>query len=320
MIYRLPPEGRVRLTDNLFPLSPDRTGTNRPPTFAQWAEATDHTVPSLKQQIRRSHRAKAALIEANLRLVITVARQATKKGRPPASPGGSTAVQFQDACQQGVIGLTRATEKFNPDLGFRFSTYATWWIQKEVRRNVDEQSRTVRVPQSALRKINDIRIKERVLMAELGRRPHDEELAGKCGMTVARLNFYRNSANEVGSLDRTVDARRGKGSMSTGSGGSDGATMETFVRDTGPTPTDVANERSLREDVGRLVRTLSPREQAVIRLRFGLDDGSSPRSIPEISRKFGVDEGRVRKIEASALLKLRQPNRSSVVECYVSDQ
>ena len=294
---------------------------SRPPTFAQWAEATDHTVPSLKQQIRRSHRAKAALIEANLRLVIGIARQATKKRSPSySSSKGSPAVQFQDACQQGVIGLTRATEKFNPDLGFRFSTYATWWIQKEVRKNVDEQSRTVRVPASALQKINDIRIKERVLMTELGRRPHDEELADKCGMSVQRLNFYRNSANEVSSLDRTVDARRGKGSMSTGQGGSDGATMDTFVQDTGPTPTDVANERSLREDVRRLVKTLSPREQAVIRLRFGLDDGSPPRSIPEISRKFGVDEGRVRKIESSALLKLRQPNRSSVVECYVSDQ
>ena len=105
-------------------------------------------MPSLKQQIRRSQRAKAALIEANLRLVITVARQAVKKSK--------ASIQFQDACQQGIIGLTRATEKFDPELGFRFSTYAIWWIQKEVTKNVSEQSRTVRVPASAIKKINEI--------------------------------------------------------------------------------------------------------------------------------------------------------------------
>lgn len=288
-----------------------------PPTFAQWAEATNHTVPSLKQQIRRSQRAKAALIEANLRLVITVARQAVKKS-PLRSSQGATSVQFQDACQQGIIGLTRATEKFDPELGFRFSTYAIWWIQKEVAKNVSDQSRTVRVPPSAIKKINDIRIAERVLMNELGRRPRDEELAEKVGMSVDKLNFYRQSAKEVSSLDRKVEARTGKGSSSSGGDSSGGDTMDMFVKDTEHTPSELIDQQMLKEDIRRLIRTLSPREQAVIRLRFGLDDGK-PLGLADISAKFGVEKDRIKKIEARALLKLRQPSRSQVVRCYVSD-
>ncbi|KAL7426430.1 hypothetical protein ACHAXH_001557 [Discostella pseudostelligera] len=295
----------------------------RPPTFAQWAEATNHTVPSLKQQIRKSQRAKAALIEANLRLVITVARQAVKKSpflhSNNSQSSGASSVQFQDACQQGIIGLTRATEKFDPELGFRFSTYAIWWIQKEVAKNVSEQSRSVRVPPSAIKKINDIRIQERILMNELGRKPHDEELAGRVGMTVEKLNFYRQSAKEVSSLDKKIDARTGKGSMSTGGDGAAGNTMDIFVKDTEhPSPTELIDEQMLKEDIRRLVRTLSPREQAVIRLRFGLDDGK-PLGLSDISAKFGVEKERIKKIEARALLKLRQPSRSQVVKCYVSD-
>ncbi|KAL3769718.1 LOW QUALITY PROTEIN: hypothetical protein ACHAWU_005766 [Discostella pseudostelligera] len=295
----------------------------RPPTFAQWAEATNHTVPSLKQQIRKSQRAKAALIEANLRLVITVARQAVKKSpflrSNNSQSSGASSVQFQDACQQGIIGLTRATEKFDPELGFRFSTYAIWWIQKEVAKNVSEQSRSVRVPPSAIKKINDIRIQERILMNELGRKPHDEELAERVGMTVEKLNFYRQSAKEVSSLDKKIDARTGKGSMSTGGDGAAGNTMDIFVKDTEhPSPTELIDEQMLKEDIRRLVRTLSPREQAVIRLRFGLDDGK-PLGLSDISAKFGVEKERIKKIEARALLKLRQPSRSQVVKCYVSD-
>jgi RNA polymerase primary sigma factor len=298
-----------------------------PPTFAQWANATHHTVPSLKQQIRRSQRAKAALIEGNLRLVITVARQAVKKSQTAIQghgSDGSTAntIQFQDACQSGIIGLTRATEKFDPDLGFRFSTYATWWIRKEVSRNVSEQSRSVRIPPSAIKIINDIYIQERVLMAELGRKPRDEELATRVNMSVQKLNFYRTSAKEVKSLDKKIDSRTGKGSMSTGGSGSnsDGATMDIFVKDTEyASPTDLVNEAMLKDEIHRLVGTLSPREQAVIRLRFGLDEGSEPLGLNDIAMKFGVEKEQIRKIEARALLKLRQPSRSQVIKCYVSD-
>ena len=297
----------------------------QPPTFAQWATATNQTVPCLKRQIRKSHRAKAALIEANLRLVITVARQTVRKSRSSMANLGqhqssASSVQFQDACQSGIVGLTRATEKFDPDLGFRFSTYATWWIQKEVSRSVSEQSRSVRIPPSAIKIINDIYIQERVLMAELGRRPRDEQLAERLGMSVKNLMFYRQSAKEVKSLDKKIDARSGKGSMSTGGEGGDGATMDIFVRDTEhASPTELVNESMLKDDIRRLVGTLSPREQAIIRLRFGLDEGSKPLGLGEISTKFGVEKEKIRKIEARALLKLRQPSRSQVVRCYISD-
>lgn len=287
-----------------------------PPTYAQWAAVAKTTVPQLKQQIRRSQRAKAALIEANLRLVVTVARQSVKKGGSGGAGGG---VQFQDACQQGIIGLARAAEKFDPELGFRFSTYAVWWIQKEVAKNVSEQTRTVRLPGSAIRKINDIRINERLLMTELGRKPRDEELAEKCGLNVEKLNFYRRSANEVSSIDRQIEARKGKGSAASGSGGNDGNTMQNFIRDTElPSPTEIVDQQMMKEDIRRLVKTLDPREQAVIRMRFGLDDGK-PKSLTEIGDTFGVDKERIKKIEAKALLKLRQPYRNQVVKCYVSD-
>eukprot|EP00979_Chaetoceros_neogracilis_P008004 scaffold1746_cov245-Chaetoceros_neogracile.AAC.7 len=220
---------------------------DRPPTFGEWSEQLVITVPQLKKQIRRSQRAKAALIEANLRLVVTVARQTVKQGKTP--------INFQDACQEGIIGLSIACEKFDPSKGFRFSTYAVWWIRREVQKNVNQQSRSVRLPASAMKKINDIRINERLLMTTLGRKPTEEELAKK----------------------------------------------EMF-----------------QTDVRRLIKTLSPREQAVIRLRFGLDDGT-PKTLDYIATKFSVDKERIRKVEAKALLKLRQPYRNQSVKCYISD-
>mmetsp|Transcript_17747 Transcript_17747/g.26464 ORF Transcript_17747/g.26464 Transcript_17747/m.26464 type:complete len:719 (-) Transcript_17747:33-2189(-) len=294
-------EERQRLEDQL-----DST-----PTFAQWAEAVNTTVPSLKKQIRRSQRAKAAFIEANLRLVVTVARQTVKKNR--------SEISFQDACQEGIIGLTRACEKFDPERGFRFSTYAIWWVKKEIHKNVVEQSRTVRLPANAMKKINDIRINERVLMDEIGRKPTDEEIAKRCGLSVDRLQFYRNAARDVASLDKSIQARQGKGSSASGESNDKGTSMADLnAKDTSPSPTDLAASQMLREDVRRLIKTLSPKEQAVIRLRFGIDDGR-PRSLDDIGKKFSVEKERVRKIEARALLKLRQPYRNENVKCYISD-
>lgn len=274
------------------------------PTFAEWAEAVEVSVQDLKKQVRRSQKAKAALVEANLRLVVTVARQTVKQGR--------SEINFQDACQEGILGLARACEKFDPDRGFRFSSYAVWWIKKMIHQNVSEQSRTVRLPANVMRKINDIRIHEKVLQDELGRKPKDEEVAAKVGMSVDQLEFYRKSANQVESLDKQIKFNKESDNKS------NAPDVNEIVKDPGQSPADMVNKQMLKDDVRRLILTLSPREQAVIRLRFGLDNGNS-RTLNEIGKKFSVDKEVIRKIEAKALRKLRQPYRNQGLKCYVSD-
>ena len=266
-------------------------------------------MPELKKQIRRSQRAKAALIEANLRLVVTVARQSVKQGK--------TAINFQDACQEGIIGLSIACEKFDPEKGFRFSTYAVWWIRREVQKSVNQQSRSVRLPASAMKKINDIRINERLLMTTLGRRPTEDELAAKCNLSIDKIQFYKKAAKDVTSLDNTLTSKAGKGSAAVGTE-ANGKTLGNLIKDGGPTPESIAEAKMLQTDVRRLIKTLSPKEQAVIRLRFGLDDGT-PRTLDYIANKFNVETDRIRKVEAKALLKLRQPYRNQSVKCYISD-
>jgi len=281
----------------------------RPPTFGEWSDELDISVPELKKQIRVSQRAKAALIEANLRLVVTVARQTVKQGR--------TEINFQDCCQEGIIGLSIACDKFDPEKGFRFSTYAVWWIRREVQKNVNQQSRSVRLPASARKKINDIRINERLLMTTLGRKPTNDEVAAKCNLTVEKILFYKKAAREIESLDKQLISKAGKGSAAAG-GEASGKTLEDLMKDQGPTPAEIASKDSFKTDVRRLIKTLSPREQAVIRLRFGLDDGT-PRALDFIATKFGVEKEKIRKVEAKALIKLRQPYRNQSVKCYISD-
>jgi len=287
----------------------------RVPTFGEWAEEVGVSLGELRKQMKRSQRAKAALMEANLRLVITVARQTVKMHR--------SEINFQDACQEGILGLQRACDKFDPTKGFRFSTYAIWWIKRDVHKSVTEQSRGSgpRLPAHARQKINDIKINERLLMNTLGRKPSNDELATKCNLSVEKLQFYRKSARDALSLDKKIEARQGgKGSGASGiSNNANGKTMEQTIQDEeNPTPTEAASQIMLKEDVRRLLMTLSPKEQAVIRLRFGLDDGK-PRTLADIGKTFKVEKERIRKIETRALLKLRQPYRNDSVKCYVSD-
>lgn len=270
----------------------------------EWADSLNLTVPALKTQVRQSHKAKAALIEANLRLVISVARQTVKSGR--------SEINFQDACQEGILGLSRACEKFDPSKGFRFSTYATWWIKKMIHQNVSEQSRPVRLPANVMRKVNDIRIHEKVLMDELGRKPSDEEIADKVGITVEQLDFYRKSVRSVESLDKKIKYNN------KGDNNENNPDLHSLVKDSGSTPTEIMDVQFMREDVRRLIKTLSPREQAVIRLRFGLD-GDSPKTLTEIATKFKANKEQVRKIESRAIRKLRQPYRNECLKGYIKD-
>lgn len=239
-----------------------------------------------------------------MRLVVTVARQTVKKGQ--------SEINFQDACQEGILGLTRATEKFDPDRGFRFSSYAVWWIKKMIHKNVSDQSRQVRLPANVMRKINDIRIHEKVLQDELGRKARDEEVAEKVGITVEQLAFYRKSADKVISLDQKVKFTKESDNAS------NTPTMNEMVKDPDLSPSELVQKQMLKEDVRRLIKTLSPREQAVVRMRFGLDNGT-PRTLAQIGEKFSVDKEVIRKIEAKALRKLRQPYRNQSLKSYITD-
>lgn len=280
------------------PSSPFFIFSYSPPTFAQWADALEVSVSDLKKQIRKSQRAKAALVEANLRLVVTSARQAVKKSKSELS--------FHDACQDGIIGLTRAAEKFDPDRDFRFSTYSLWWIKGEITKSINDQSSQIRLPRSARKKINDIRINERLLMAEMGRKPTDAEVAEKCEISLKELAFYRRSARDVVSIDQSLTGQKVKGSAASGDSAKKSTQIGDLVKDSGPTPEELASKQMFKDDVRKLVmKSLSPREQVVIRLRFGLDDGE-PQTLKAISKKFGVDPKKIKQLEERALSKLRE--------------
>mmetsp|Transcript_28473 Transcript_28473/g.41948 ORF Transcript_28473/g.41948 Transcript_28473/m.41948 type:complete len:467 (+) Transcript_28473:170-1570(+) len=290
----------------------------RPPTYAEWAASirSDMSVPEMKRQIRRSLRAKAALTESNLRLVISIAKRYQNRG-----------LSMQDLCQEGTLGLTRACEKFDPERGFRFSTYATWWIKQAVMRAIADQARTIRLPVHIHDQLNQIRKAERDLHNELGREPTKEEISEKIGFKADKVEFLKRAA--MGSISMEMELRssktKGSGASTGGSSGTGGGkgsergfTLEDTLKDPDQKPADIAATQMLKDDVSRLICTLNTREQAVIRMRFGLDDGKA-KTLEEIGRRFSVTRERIRQIEARALHKLRQPYRNHSVKSYVKD-
>lgn len=286
----------------------------RPPTYAEWAAAVKKgmTVPEMKKQIRRSLRAKTALTESNLRLVISIAKKYQNRG-----------LTFQDLCQEGTLGLTRACEKFDPERGFRFSTYATWWIKQGIMRAIADQARTIRLPVHIHDQLNMIRKAERDLHNELGRDPTKEELSDKINITPEKIEFLKRSSLGAMSMETNLGNGKTKGSGA-GTGGSKGGggqrefTLKDTLSDPDQIPVDIAAYGMLKDDISRLICTLNSREQAVIRMRFGLDDGKA-KTLEEIGRRFSVTRERIRQIEARALHKLRQPYRNHSVKCYVND-
>jgi RNA polymerase primary sigma factor len=287
----------------------------RPPTYQEWASKIREgmTVPELKKQIRRSLRAKAALTESNIRLVVSIAKRYQRRG-----------VAFQDLTQEGILGLTRACEKFDPERGFRFSTYASWWIKQSVMRAVADQSRTIRLPVHIHDQLNTLNKHERQLHAELGRDATIDEIANRANLTIERIEFLRRVAQQALSMEQEIRGSKNKGS-SAGTGGSQGGaragnslTLQDFTGDPESQPAEQASYQMLKDDISRLICTLNSREQAVIRMRFGLDDGKA-KTLEEIGHRFSVTRERIRQIEARALHKLRQPYRNYAVKCYVKD-
>jgi RNA polymerase sigma factor (sigma-70 family) len=285
----------------------------RPPTYQEWAAQIqpNMTVAELKKQIRRSLRAKAALTESNVRLVVSIAKRYQKRG-----------LVFQDLAQEGILGLTRACEKFDPERGFRFSTYASWWIKQSIMRAVADHGRTIRLPVHIHDQLASLHRAERGLAAELGRDPTLEEVALRTSIPVAKIEFLRRASQQAVSMENQLKSTKTTGSAA-GLGGNQNAggaalKLEDIMADSESRPEEQAAYQMLKDDISRLICTLNSREQAVVRMRFGLDDGKA-KTLEEIGRRFSVTRERIRQIEARALHKLRQPYRNHSVKCYVKD-